>query len=123
LTDWKAVAFGAAMALFVVVPTVALAAVVGTDRESNLNFVFYVPIVVGLAFGGWAAARRRRDAPLSHGCVAALTAYIFVALVITVIRAADGRVLNVTGLIFNGFVAASAGIFGALLATRRRALR
>jgi putative membrane protein (TIGR04086 family) len=111
------------MALFVVVPTVALAALVGTGRESNVNFVFYVPIVVGLAFGGWAAARRRRDAPLTHGCLAALAAYVLVALAIILIRVADGRTLNITGLIFNGFVAASAGIFGGLLATRRRALR
>ncbi|MDQ6910446.1 MAG: TIGR04086 family membrane protein [Actinomycetota bacterium] len=123
MTDWKVVAVGAGMALFVLIPTIALAALVGTGRESNANFFFYVPVVVGLAFGGWVAARRRRDAPLSHGCLAALAAYILVAFLITSIRVADGRALNVTGLIFNGFVAASAGIFGGLLATRRRALQ
>lgn len=123
MTDWKVVTVGAGMALFVVIPTIALAALAGTDRESNVNFFFYVPIVIGLAFGGWVAARRRRDAPLRHGCLAALAAYILVAFLITSVRVADGRTLNMTGLIFNGFVAASAGIFGGLLATRRRALR
>ncbi len=123
MIDWKAVSFGAGMALFVVVPTVAVAAIVGTGRDSNVNFVFYLPIVFGLAFGGWAAAQRRRDAPLSHGSLAALSAYVLVAIIITVIRVIDGRTLNLAGLIFNGFVAASAGIFGGLLATRRRALQ
>jgi hypothetical protein len=121
--DRQAVAAGAGLALLVVVPTVVVAAIVGTDKESNVNFVFYVPIVFGLAFGGWAAAQRRRDAPLAHGALAALAAYLLVAAVITLIRLAGGRTINITGLIFNGFVSASAGIFGGLLATRRRRLQ
>lgn len=123
MIDSKVVAAGAGLALFVVVPVIAAAAVVDAGKDSNLNFLFYVPIVFGFVFGGWAAARRRRDAPLSHGAIAALSAYVVVAATIAIVRLADGRELNLGGLIFNGFVAASAGIFGGLLATRRRALR
>jgi hypothetical protein len=123
MIDWKAVIAGAGLALFVVVPLVVLAAIIGTGRDSNVNFLFYVPVVIGFAFGGWGTARRRRDAPLTHGAAAALVAYVLVAATIAAVRLADGHTVNVSGLVFNGFVAASAGIFGGLLATRRRALR
>jgi hypothetical protein len=121
MIDRRSVLSGAGLALFVVVPVIAVAAIVGTDKDSNVNFFFYLPVVFGLVFGGWGAARLRADAPLAHGSLAALGAYLLVAVIITVIRLADGRQLNVAGLVFNGFIAASAGIFGGVLATRRRA--
>lgn len=121
MIDRRSVVSGAGLALFVVAPVIALAALVGAGKDSNVNFFFYLPVVIGLVFGGWGAARLRPDAPLAHGSLAALGAYMLVAAIVTVIRLVDGRQLNVAGLVFNGFIAASAGIFGGLLASRRRA--
>lgn len=119
MIDRRTVLVGAGLALFVIVPVIAVAAIVGTDKDSNVNFFFYVPVLFGLVFGGWGAARRRLDAPLTHGSLAAIGAYLLVAATITLIRIADGRQLNVAGLMFNGFIAASAGILGGLFAARR----
>ncbi len=122
MIDWRAVGAGAAVALAVVVATLALVAAVdravGLGPESNWVFVFYALALGGLVAGGRLAARRAATAPLPHGLLAALMAYAAVALVAVVVRAATDRGLDPVALGFNALMAASAGIVGTLLAER-----
>lgn len=130
LIDRQIVSAGAGVALAIAIPTIllesAVDATVGIDRDSNVLFLFYVPVLVGLVVGGWWAGRRRTDAPLTHGALAAFAAYVVVALLTTIVRLAAGHSIDgslLFALVFNGLLAASAGILGGLLATRRRRLQ
>ncbi|MDQ6797473.1 MAG: hypothetical protein M3011_05515, partial [Actinomycetota bacterium] len=87
---------------------------------SNLVFVAFLVYLVGQGLGGWQAARRQPDAPLSNGALAALVAYLAIGLVASVVRVGRGESLDPESLILNAFLAASAGIFGALIAMWRQ---
>lgn len=121
--DWRGVRRGAVWALAVAVPvivTVQVAdAAVDVGEDSNWLFLPYLAVLVGLVTGGRLAARHRRDAPLTHGALAALMAYAAIAVVSTVLRLAAGKDPDPVALVFNGLMSASAGMFGGLLATRR----
>jgi putative membrane protein (TIGR04086 family) len=123
--DWSAVGKGGLLALAVAVPAIlaheVIDAVAGLDPDSDLVLLFYVAVLAGLVLGGRLAGLRRPDAPFTHGALAALSAYAVLALVTTVVRLADGEAVEPVGLLFNAFMAASAGILGGLLATRRTA--
>jgi hypothetical protein len=120
--DWRAVGAGAALALAVLVATMVLVqvvdATVGLGAGSNGVFLFYALALVGLAAGGRAAARRRPDAPLAHGLLAALTAYAGVAALGIVLRLTVDKGPDPVALAFNGLMAASAGILVTLVAER-----
>lgn len=89
-----------------------------TDRDANL--LLYLVLLGGMAAGGREAALRRPETPLTHGALAALSAYVLLIMVITLIRVALGReVADPVSLVFNALMAASAGIFGGYLAVRR----
>ncbi len=122
MIDWRAVGAGAALALTVLVLTMALIelvdATIGLDAGSNWVFLFYVVALCGLAAGGRAAARRRPDAPLVHGLLAALTAYGAVALLGMALRLSVDKGPDPVALLFNALMAASAGILGTLVAER-----
>ena len=121
--DWRAVATGAGLALAVVAATMALVqavdAVVGIDRSSNVVFLFYVVALGGLCAGGWFAARRRPDAGLLHGLLAAMSAYAVVAVFGAVLRLTVDKGPDPVALAFNGLLSASAGIVGVLVAERQ----
>ena len=88
-----------------------------TDTDANL--VLYLVLLFGLVFGGWVAARRQPTSPLTHGALAALAAYGVLVAVVTAVRVALGRDLaNPASFVFNGLMAASAGILGGYLALR-----
>ncbi len=120
LFNVRAVASGAALALAVAVPTIVVSSLVGIDSESNMVFVAFLIYLAGQALGGWQAARRQPDAPLSNGAMAALAAYVAIGLVASIIRVGRGEGLDPESLILNAFLAASAGIFGGLVAMWRR---
>ncbi len=120
LFNARAVATGAALALAVAVPTIVASSLAGIDSESNLVFVAFLVYLAGQTLGGWLAARRRPDAPLSNGALAALVAYLAIGVVASSIRMGRGESLDPESLILNAFLAASAGIFGGLIATWRR---
>jgi len=120
LFNLRAVGVGAALALAVAVPTIVVSSLVGIDSESNLVFFAFLVYLGGQALGGWQAARRQPDAPLSNGAMAALVAYLAIGLVASIIRVRRGESLDPESLILNAFLAASAGIFGGLVAMWRQ---
>ena len=120
LIDWRAVATGAAVALAIAVPVIVASSVIGIDDESSVIFLVFLLYLGGQTAGGWTAARRRLDAPLSNGATAAICAYTLLAAVSSVIRIAQGDDLDPVSLILNAFLAASAGLLGGLIATWNR---
>lgn len=120
LVDPRAVAAGCILALAIAVPTITVSSLVGIDSTSDAVFVAYLVYLGGLVVGGRRAGQRRPDAPLSNGAVAALAAYGAIAVVVSIVRIASGRALDPASLLFNAFLAATAGIGGGLSATWRR---
>lgn len=120
LFNGRAIAIGAAVALVVAVPTIVVASVAGIDADSNAVFIAFLVYLAGEALGGWQAARREPDAPLSNGAAAAVVAYILIAVVASIIRSSRGVSLDPVSLILNAFLAASAGIFGGMVTLWRR---
>jgi len=120
LFNLRAVAAGAALAMAVAVPTIVVSSLAGIDSESDLVFVAFLVYLVGQGLGGWQAARRQPDAPLSNGALAAVVAYVAIGLVASIIRVGRGEGLDPESLILNAFLAASAGIFGGMVAMRRK---
>ena len=120
LLDPRAVLGGAIVALLVIVPTSVITSVADVDTDTNAVFIPLLVYVAGLVAGGWRAGRLRPDAPLSNGGVAAIVAYAAYAVAISVIRLVSDRALDVVSLAFNAFLAGSAGILGALIASWRR---
>lgn len=112
---WAAVVAGAAILL-----AQAIKSTTGTDA----NVALYLVLLGGLVWGGRVAARRQPASPLTHGALAALAAYVAVLVVVTAVRLALGRDLaDPAAFVFNGLMAASAGIFGGYLAQRNPASR
>ena len=126
--DVRAVGAGAAVALLVGLPAVfgfrVLDAVADVGCQSNWTFVFYVPILVAWVLAGRWAALRRPEAPFTHGILAALAGFVVLAAVGLAIALFGNRDPECdappTAYVFNAMVATSAGILGALIATRRR---
>ncbi len=119
----RAVAIGAAVALAICVPTAILAQVLdqaGTvDDDSSWLLVLFVVILVGMATGGYVAAQRRLDAPLTNGAVAALSAYLLVQTLGAIRLLASGDTVTWVAIPFFALLASAAGIAGGLVADRR----
>ena len=118
--DRDAVLAGARLAIIVAAASIALAQAIKSLTDSDANLVLYLVLLGGLAAGGRVAGRRQPLSPLTHGALAALSAYVALIVVITLLRLALGReVADPVSLLFNGLMAASAGIFGGYLAIVR----
>ena len=118
--DRNAVVAGAALGAAVAAAAIVLAQAIKSLRGSNANLLLYLVLLGGLVLGGRTSARRQPTAPLTHGALAALVAYVALIVVITAVRLALGReVADPVSLVFNGLMAASAGILGGYLAARR----
>jgi putative membrane protein (TIGR04086 family) len=118
--DRSAVLAGAVLAAGVAAAAIIVAQALKSLTGTDANLALYLVLLGGLVAGGRVAGRRQPTAPLSHGALAALAAYVALIVVITVIRLALGReVADPVSLLFNGLMAASAGIFGGYLAVRR----
>lgn len=118
--DPGAVGAGARLALIVGAVAIALAQAVTSLTAADANLPLYLVLLGGLGAGGRLAALRRPDSPLTHGALAAISAYVVLIVAITVIRLALGREMAApVALVFNGMMAASAGMFGAFFALRR----
>ncbi len=120
LLDWRAVATGAGVALAVAIPVIVTSSVIGIDVDSNTIFIPFLVYLAGQALGGCLAGRRQPDAPLANGAMAAIAAYALLIVVLSTIRVVRGDALDPGSIILNGFLAASAGLFGGLIATWRR---
>ena len=111
---------GIAVAVVMILFWVTLDALADIGEESNLVFLPYLVVVGGWACAGFVSARRRPEAPFTHGALAAaLAAAVVVALVI-VVRLALGDPVKWSAMLSHVMVAASAGILGALVSTVRR---
>ena len=121
---WRAIGAGALVALLLAVPTALISqALDSADQlgdESSLPFIFAAVIIVALGIGGATAAARRPDAPMTHGILAALVAYGIVQGLGVIRRLVAGEDISWTALLFTASAAATAGLIGALVASRRR---
>ncbi len=118
--DRRAVLAGAQLAVLVAAGAIVLAQTITSFTDTDANLPLYLVLLGGLGAGGRVAARRQPDSPLTHGALAALSAYVVLIVAITVVRLAlDREVADPVSLVFNGLMAASAGIFGGYLAVMR----
>lgn len=118
--DRGAVLAGARLAVIVAAAAIVVAQAITSLTDGDANLLLYLVLLGGLGAGGRVAARRQPLSPLTHGALAALSAYVLLIAVITVIRLALGReVADPVSLVFNGLMSASAGIFGGYLAVMR----
>ena len=118
--DRSAVVAGAKLAVIVAAASIVIAQAIKSLTDSDANLLLYLVLLGGLAAGGRVAGKRQPLSPLTHGALAALAAYVVLIVVITAIRLALGReVADPVSLLFNGLMAASAGIAGGYLAIVR----
>jgi len=118
--DRRAVLAGAGLAVVVAAGAIIVAQTIRSLTDADANLALYVVLLAGLGAGGRLAARRQPQSPLTHGALAALSAYVVLIVVITALRLALGHeVADPVSLVFNGLMAASAGIFGGYLAVMR----
>lgn len=119
----RAVAVGAGVALAICVPAAILAQVLdeaGTvDDDSSWLLVLFGVILVGMGIGGFVAAERRLDAPLTNGAVAALAAYLLVQTIGAVRLLASGDDVTWVAIPFFALLSAAAGMTGGLVADHR----
>ena len=82
--DLTALRRGIVGGLVVIVPVSLVVALVSHDRRTGYGgwlFVAFVAILYGYATAGYGAARARPDAPLAHGMLAGLGAFLIWLLV------------------------------------------
>lgn len=135
--DWRVVLRGALIGLAIIVPVTVLRVIL--DREihdfddSGWIYPLFVLILVAYGVAGGIAGRARPDAPLSHGALAGLGAFVLwipIRVVIWAVRE-DGRGLFrgedaalSPGQVFGQLVIGAAiGMLGAWIATRLAARR
>ena len=118
--DRRAVLAGVKLAVIVASAAIVVAQAITSLTDSDANLLLYLVLLGGLAAGGRVAGRLQPHTPLTHGALAALSAYVVLIAGITVIRLVLGREMaDPVSLLFNGLMAASAGIFGGYLALAR----
>ena len=118
--DRSALLAGARLAIVVGTAAIVVAQVITSLTEGDANLLLYLVLLGGLVAGGRVAALRQPLSPLTHGALAAIAAYVALIVVITAIRLALGKeVADPISLVFNGLMAASAGMFGGYLAIRK----
>jgi putative membrane protein (TIGR04086 family) len=119
--DRSALLAGARLAVLVGAAAIVVAQTITSLTDGDANLLLYLVLLGGLVAGGMLAALRQPTAPLTHGALAALSAYLVLIVVITAIRVALGKeVADPVSLVFNGLMAASAGMFGGYLAILKR---
>jgi putative membrane protein (TIGR04086 family) len=117
--DRRAVVAGAARGALIAGLAIVAAQAVRSLTNADANLGLYLVLLGGLVAGGQRAGRRRPESPLTHGALAGLGAYVVVLVVVTAVRLAVGRPLaDPVSFVFNGLMAASAGILGGYLAQR-----
>ena len=115
--DRSAVLAGARLAVIVAVPAIILGQALGPPGGGYVLFPLYLVVLGGLSAGGRLAALRQPESPLTHGALAAMGAYAALVGTIVLIQLVLGReVADPVAQVFNGLMAASAGMFGGYLA-------
>jgi hypothetical protein len=120
--DWRAVRAGAIVALVFAAPAAIVSAIVVDDDSGTVVFVFYAVIIIGMLAGGFVAGSKRPDTPLTHGAVAAATAYVIAQTLAVLIKLAKGSDIRSPAVyVFNLLLMASIGVVGGFIAERRNA--
>jgi hypothetical protein len=122
--DRDTVVQGAAIGVLMVGPLAGLSVwLVDTDGDGSggLAAAFFLGILVAFVVVGWFTGRTASRVPLTHGAVAALSAFVIVQVTILLMAVVAGRDTDpsIIGLIFGGLLAAAAGTTGALVSQRR----
>jgi hypothetical protein len=123
--DGAAVLRGGGVALVIVGATMLVANLVDavSDDGSPAALPLVLVALVGLAAGGWAAARVCHSAPLSHGAVAALAATAVLLAVNLGVQLARSEDVHWRYVVVWLLLALASGLVGALVALRTPARR
>ncbi len=118
-----AVAIGALVTLAVAVPAALLAQTLDAtgrvEDDSAWLLVLFLVIVGAMVAGGYAAAVRRPDAPLTNSALAALSAYVLVQSVGIIRLLASGDSVTWAALPVFALLSAASGMTGGLYADHR----
>jgi putative membrane protein (TIGR04086 family) len=118
--DWRSVGAGAIAALVFALPAAVLSAIVVEDDSTSAPAVLV--IIIGMLAGGFVAGSKRPDAPLTHGALAAATAYVVAQAATLLVKVAKGSDLRSPVVyVFNLLLMASIGVVGGFIAERRNA--
>jgi predicted permease len=122
-TDVRALAVGAAAGLAIALPAALLAQVAdatssGDDPPAVVLPLFLVTLT-GLGVAGFVAASKRPDAPLRHGSLAALAAFVLVQGLGIARNLVAGNDVSIAAALFNATVATGLGVLGGYVAERR----
>lgn len=115
-----AVLRGALVTLVIATPAVFVIGALGDGEsgteQSNWVYLAFICVVVAYLAGGRIAGRMALDAPFMHGAAAPAAAFVVVQLVAWV-ASSDG--VSVVAAIFNLLLAATIGMVGAGLPSKR----
>lgn len=122
--DVTALRRGIVGGLVLIVPISLIVALVSHHRRSGYGgwlFVAFVAILYAYATAGYGAARARPDAPLAHGMLAGLGAFLvwlLVRLAVPLVRG-DRIGFGIVAVATNALFAVALGALGGLFAARR----
>lgn len=119
--DRRIVARGAAAALVLATPAAVASSLLADNEDRYRGVLSALTLVLLLAFalGGFVAGRESSDLPAKHGAAAAAAAFVVVQMLGVLSRLTRGDSLSAVRIVSGALLAASAGIIGGLLATRR----
>jgi hypothetical protein len=111
--DRDALLSGIAVCLLLAIPLTLIAGFVDSD-DGSVNALFFFGAAFGFVVGGGCA-------PLSHGVVTAVVAYVGAQGLFLVVRLARGEDVNWFGLFFTLSLVVLCGILGGILGSRLQA--
>jgi hypothetical protein len=122
--DVTALRRGIVGGLVLIVPISVIVALVSHGKRSGNSgwlLVAFVAVLYAYATAGYGAARTRPEAPLSHGMLAGLGAFLVWLLVRLAVPIARGDHLGfgIVAVVTNALFAVALGAAGGLLAARR----
>ena len=118
-----AIVVGALVTLAVAVPAALLAQTLDAtgrvEDDSAWLMVLFLVIIAAMVGGGYAAAIRRPDAPLTNSALAALSAYVLVQSIGAIRLLAAGDPVTWEAIPVFALLSSASGMTGGLLADRR----
>jgi putative membrane protein (TIGR04086 family) len=120
--DWRAIGLGAVVAIAITLPLAVLSQLLsdyGDGGGSAVVILFFFLVLAGFVVGGFVAGWRQPAAPLSHGILAALAAYVIVQGIGIVLNLARGDDVDVVRIVFTAGLVAGMGLLGGWIANWR----
>lgn len=123
--DRAALRRGILVGVAVVGPLAAASSVVARgdgEGAGPLSLLFFALILLGFGLAGAATARTGVHLPNTHGAMTGLVTFAVVQAAVLAVSALVGREggVSIAGLVFNGLLAASTGMIGAMVVANRR---